>query len=344
MKHRTVISGSRIYRHSKKRLERPAFTLVELLVVIAIIGILVSLLLPAVQSAREAARRTQCFNHLKQLALAAHSHHDAQQFLPSGGWGYRWVGDADRGFGTSQPGGWTYHLMPYIEETSAHQLGAGGSAIEKKQAAEQLVSTPLSWMHCPSRRPAQRYPHLPSTALSNRPYNPGIDGLRTDTMMDVAFGDYAACGGTSSSGVQTGPTTLDGEESYPWFDTELLDGISFARSEVALRRIEDGTTHTYLYGEKNVMPDFYLTPNGPGNAQPLYIGYDPDTHRWTHDLPHRDTPGAQFDYHFGSPHSAGFHMAFCDGSARAITFDVDPMVHRLLGNRRDGEIITDDQY
>ena len=106
----------------RKRLFRSGFTLVELLVVIAIIGVLVALLLPAVQAAREAARRTQCSNHVKQMSLACLQHQSQLGFYPGGGWGPWWVGDADCGSGKMQPGGWIYRILPFIEEGPLYSL------------------------------------------------------------------------------------------------------------------------------------------------------------------------------------------------------------------------------
>ena len=97
----------------------------ELLVVITIIGILIALLLPAVQAAREAARQAQCKNNLKQLALGCLSHENLNKWFPTGGWGYQWTGDADRGTDWRQPGGWIYNIMPFVELQSLHDMGAG---------------------------------------------------------------------------------------------------------------------------------------------------------------------------------------------------------------------------
>src|SRR5262245_15209869 len=104
---------------------RPAFTLIELLVVIAFIPILIGLLLPAVQAVREAAARIECANNLKQISLGILNHEASWKRYPTGGWGWGWVGDPDRGNDFRQPGGWVFNLLPYVEQDNLHRVGAG---------------------------------------------------------------------------------------------------------------------------------------------------------------------------------------------------------------------------
>ena len=164
--------------HSTRSDFRKGFTLIELLVVIAIIGILIGLLLPAVQAAREAARRIQCQNNLKQLALAWQIHENTVKSYPSGGWGYRWLGIPELGFGKKQPGGWTFSVLPFLEQRALYDLG-GNSASLLRQA-----STPLSVLHCPSRRGAELYPCVPAVVFREAGHAPF-----------VSRSDYAAnCG------------------------------------------------------------------------------------------------------------------------------------------------------
>src|SRR5579871_3026409 len=143
---------------SAPRSRRAAFTLVELLVVIAIIGILVSLLLPAVNSARETANRTQCKNNLRNLGHAVLEHETNKGYLPTAGWGFIWVGDPDRGSNIKQPGSWEYCILAHIDQGPLAHIGTGladnnGSANSPKaQALLTLIQTPLSIFYCPSRR------------------------------------------------------------------------------------------------------------------------------------------------------------------------------------------------
>src|SRR4051794_31988814 len=140
-----------------------AFTIVELLVVIAIIGILVALLLPAVQAARETARLLQCQNHLKQLGIALLNHHDALNRFPTGGWWAYWGPDPDRGTGRAQPGAWSYCLLRYMEEESLASLGSDGDkdtiTQKQKDGVTQMVQMALPGFYCPSRRAARAYPY-----------------------------------------------------------------------------------------------------------------------------------------------------------------------------------------
>jgi prepilin-type N-terminal cleavage/methylation domain-containing protein len=317
-----------------------AFTLVELLVVIAIIGILIALLLPAVQAAREAARRVQCKNHLKQLSLAAMAHESAQGFFPTGGWGAYWSGDPNRGFDRDQPGGFFFNVLPYTEQADLHRMGKGADpGPAKTQALDSRCRIPVSFFHCPSRRAAKCRPVWGYTWQNF--HNLGL--VNGDP---VAKTDYAvnagvkACGGASLADPQT---YQQADTTYAWPDPATIAGVSFVRSEIRIRDVEDGTTNTYLVGEKYLMPDVYENSEDGGDNGTAYDGHNCDNERTSNyvEPPMQDRPGLYNGWCWGSAHAAGFHMAFCDGSVRTISYDIEPETHWRLANRYDGEPVND---
>jgi prepilin-type processing-associated H-X9-DG protein len=302
------------------------------LVVIAIIGILVSLLLPAVQSAREAGRRTQCSNQLKQIALAAIQHHESLHMFPTGGWGYMWVGDPDRGFNIRQPGGWIYNVLPFIEEQPLHNLGAGD--IDKKPSRAKLLATPVAWFYCPSRRDVGVY-------------HTGYGAYNSLYVEKVSKSDYVANGGRMAIGTGPGPPDLPtgDDPNYLWTPNQGFTGICFMRSAIGAAHITDGLSHTYLVGEKALNPDHYTTGADGGDDQSAYSGYDADVVRFARDVtdnpapPVADTPGYPSFLNFGSPHPGAFNFAFCDGSVHPISYEIEQTLHENLCNRKDGQVI-----
>jgi prepilin-type N-terminal cleavage/methylation domain-containing protein len=318
-----------------------AFTLVELLVVIAIIGILVALLLPAVQAAREAARRMQCSNNLKQIALAFHNHHDTYGCFPSGGWGWYWVGDPDRGSGREQPGGWPYAILPFIEQTNLRMLGSDGArdeiTPEQRQGAARMVQTPVAAYNCPSRRSPLPYPQvvfpadLPSGWLA---YNCDAAPLGART-------DYGANAGDRFIFWHAGPSPEDGFAGQGFWDMSQATGICFQRSEIRMRSIRDGTSNTYLIGEKYRNPIDYTTGRDPSDDQPMCSGDDYDLHCWTAEPPLQDKLGVPYYWRFGSCHAGGFIVAACDGSVHVVQYTIDAELHRCLGARADATALRE---
>jgi prepilin-type N-terminal cleavage/methylation domain-containing protein len=353
---------------------RTGFTLVELLVVIAIIGVLVALLLPAVQAAREAARRSQCNNNLKQMATACMNHESAQRHLPSGGWGWFWQGDPNKGYGSDQPGGWAYNILAYLEQQPLRNIGKGfnGTGADQEQRPDllPLVSTPLPVFTCPTRRSAITYPFAGNIWLNFLARNLGA--CTTGCML--ARSDYAANSGNVfhlPGQPPMGPfefaDIINPKEGTWIFDPKMpfykpkdgaQNGITYQRSKVRLAQITDGASNTLLVGEKYLNPDDYFNGIDQGDDQGIFGGHDWDINRYTatggagesgapvvplpnnrKQLPKPDTPGFTSEKQFGSAHATGLHMAFCDASVRAVSYDIDEEVWRLYGGR-DDEIVA----
>lgn len=314
-----------------------AFTLVELLVVIAIIGILMSLTLPAIQSARETARKTQCRNNVRNLAQACNSHLEAQKYYPSGGWGWGWAGDPDRGFGMKQCGGWMYSILPYIEETALHDKGQGQDDAAKRLAGKERVGTPIALFNCPTRRRPEQLPYIHTSPYYN------IDMQKGDV---IARSDYAGNGGDegfldSTKGPATAPSYSPSSTFVAAFSVKNRNstGIFSTISQWNAAHVKDGLSKTYLVGERYLHVSTYDTGSPSDDDQGWDVGYDWDTVRWTNKPPEYDeivSNAATGNEFFGSVHLGAFHMAMCDGSVKSVNYEIDETVHKQCGNRKDG--------
>jgi prepilin-type N-terminal cleavage/methylation domain-containing protein len=337
------------------------FTLVELLVVIAIIGILVALLLPAVQAAREAARRSQCQNNLKQIGLAWINHESTHKHFPPSGWGWRWQGDPDAGYGKDQPGGWAYNILTYMEEGALRDAGRGiTNAAAKEAAMLAAVSTPIPAFNCPTRRPAMTYPMVRNTYLANN-----LRSCTTAGRCVVARSDYQANSGNVNQGEEEGPASVAAAATFKWkygpkppvAGVVVQSGVTYQRSQVQLKQVTDGTSKTAMVGEKYINTDHYVDGNGWAADQNIFVAHDRDMNGYTYfgilthtdpnrtfryidhparnAPPRRDRPGVVRDWDFGGAHPAGIHMVFCDGSVQTIDFDVSPEIFAFMGGRDD---------
>jgi prepilin-type N-terminal cleavage/methylation domain-containing protein/prepilin-type processing-associated H-X9-DG protein len=282
------------------------FTLIELLIVISIIGVLVGLLLPAVQASREAARRAHCQNNLKQFGLAIMNHHDQFGAFPTGGWDWFYPPTYTNGLpaiGPPQQAGWGFQVLPYLEQSNVWKGGAGQSDQERALVA---VGTPLSVYFCPTRRSPQ------TLQYSDPEYMNGI----TTTQ---ALCDYAAAN---------------------WEGTGVVKRFDWNR----IADVLDGTSNTLLLAEKRLSL-LKLGQIQNDDDIGYTSGWDQDTIRSTDLTPAPDYRGgtgssATGQLRFGSSHPGGINAVMADGSVRFIKYTVDPRTFKLLGNKADGMILS----
>jgi prepilin-type N-terminal cleavage/methylation domain-containing protein/prepilin-type processing-associated H-X9-DG protein len=307
---------------------RRAFTLIELLVVLALVAVLIGLLLPAVQKVREAAARAQCRNNLKQIGLACHNYHDAQQSFPPG---YRAAGAYVDGATDTAPGwGWAAFLLPYLEQgglSARINFALPVEAPANAPAAQAMLKVYL----CPSDLP-------PAAAFA-------VPDAFGATVTLAAPSSYAACVGGDESDT-TGPSGR---------------GAFYRNSRTRLADVTDGTSSTVLVGERawanangtwagavarGVCRRGALNPC-PGSA----AGWSPAASLV---LAHGHLNNATADTDaglddFSSRHAGGSHFAFADGSVRFVrsvpadladgSYSSDGVIYQALATRASGEVV-----
>ncbi len=323
-------------------MSRRAFTLVELLVVIAIIGILIALLLPAAQAAREAARRSECVNHLKQLALGFHEHQAAHGLLPSAGgpsWSHHMTYENGRPAITpNQHGGWGFQVLPYIE---AEAVWLGGSATDDVDRSIVAISTPNSMFFCPSRRSpevvsASDWYQFPSSGKTFGHAKNDYAGSTSDT-------SFVRSNGTTLS-IEGGVGAVTATFKFVTYDSSNPSSATWTSlAPISIDHIKDGTSNTMLLGEKRLNVGHLKTMMSDDN-EGYTSGWDHDVMRSTSRAPMADfidpSTSVYGDNRFGSSHPGGFNAALCDGSVRFLAYTLELDVFRRLGCRRDGEVVN----
>lgn len=316
---------------------RKGFTLVELLVVIAIIGVLVALLLPAVQQAREAARRTSCFNNLKQLGLAMHNYHDTFGSFPSG---YIATNTDHRTpLAEGDPGwGWASMILPQMEQGNI---------------ADSLIDYRLSILHSDNQA-ARETIILAYTCPSDR--SPEIFELHSESenhLTELASANYVGCFGT---------TELHDCEGLASGQKCQGTGIFDHNGRYGMKDVIDGTSNTLMVGERAATLPGAEHPNlstwvgavrGGEESLARILGiadHAPNSQYRRHDEDH-DGHDDHDDGHghahlddFGSRHPAGTNFAFADGSVHLITETIDLTVYQSLATRAGGEVVSSSSY
>ncbi len=290
---------------------KSGFTLIELLVVIAIIAILVALLLPAVQQAREAARRSQCKNNLKQIGLAIHNYHDTANCFPMSA-NHRVAGN--NGFS------WIAMSLPHMEASNLYnKLNFNRPLIDTSGGNNrQLIQTPLPLLLCPSD---------PTPAV------------RRDLAAWWAWpGEPSPTVGANQGG-PAGVTTYMGYQG-DWFDSDPPDGV-FERSParlVTFRHVTDGLSNTMIVGERSPTWSPWCAW-AAGNGAWIVDRYPLNSVRQTAQQPNNTESGG-IKYGAVSMHVEGMQALYADGSVHFISDSIDFTLYKRLDRHEDGVIIT----
>ena len=297
--------------------QKNAFTLVELLVVIAIIGVLIALLLPAVQAAREAARRMSCSNNLKQIGLGLQMYHDTYKRLPPGWIAFDPSTNQPHWFG--EPGwGWAARILPFMEQTAVYENLIDLTVPITDPIHEEARLTRIATYRCPSDTGDDTF-----LLEGGGPYVGSGSGFEP---VELAVGNYLGVFGT-----------LEFHDVCPSGSCEG-DGSLFFQRGIRFAEITDGLSHTFLVGERSakLAPGTWLGVVTGGAHAPARIcavaTYPPNS----------EAEAEHYFHNFSSRHPSGTHFLRADGSVQLIPETINEEVYHALCTRSGGEVVSQD--